>query len=105
MRAHHLLLAVIHAAMLDGMTAAIPVASQHETVEAILDASKRSSARAPLRWTFVQQRVAGPARVRPGPLAELVRRGREPALDQYLLLVAWASGGAHDVRRPAILWA
>lgn len=81
------------------------IASRHETIEAILDASKRSSQRAPLRWTFLQQRTPGPERVKPGPFATIVQRGREPALDQYLLLLAWASGGRNDVRRPASLWA
>jgi DNA-binding transcriptional ArsR family regulator len=81
------------------------IASQQETIEEILRASKRSSERAPLRWIFVQQRVQGPRRVAPGPLAELVRRGREATLDQYLLLVAWASGGDHDVHRSSLVWA
>jgi hypothetical protein len=81
------------------------IATQQETVEAILEASRRSSARAPVRRTFVQQRVALPIRVKGGPLADLVRRGRETALDQYLLLVAWASGGKYDVRRSSLVWA
>jgi hypothetical protein len=81
------------------------IANQQETVEEILVASKRTSERAPLSWRFLQQRVRGPQRVRPGPLAELVRRGRESALDQYLLLVAWASGGDFGVRRSSMVWA
>lgn len=85
------------------------IASRDETIAAILDASKRSSKRAPLRRTFVQQRGTGKERVRPGPLATFVRQSRESALDQYLLLVAWSSGrdedGLYGVRRPAAVWA
>jgi hypothetical protein len=85
------------------------IASRDETIEAILAASKRTSQRAPIRSTFVQQRGTGEQRVRPGPLATIVRNGRESALDQYLLLVAWSSGrddeGLYAVRRPASLWA
>jgi hypothetical protein len=85
------------------------IATRDETVEAILQASKRPSQRAPLRRTFLQQRVAGAERVRPGPLAKIVKNGHESALDQYLLLAAWSSGrdenGLYGVRRPASLWA
>ena len=43
----------------------------------------------------------------PGPLSEFVRRGRETALEQYLLLHATASGeeGGFDVRLGAATWA
>jgi hypothetical protein len=86
------------------------IASRDETIEAALKASKRSSQRAPVRRTFVQHR-AGPGgnRVGPGPLATFVRQGRESALDQFLLLVAWASAsdqlGHYGVRRAASVWA
>jgi hypothetical protein len=38
-------------------------------------------------------------------MAELVRRARERALDQYLLLLAWAGDGERDVHRPSAEWA
>jgi hypothetical protein len=41
----------------------------------------------------------------PGPLATFVARGRDKALDQYLLALAWASGGDHDVRKHSLVWA
>jgi hypothetical protein len=85
------------------------IATRVETIDAILQASKRPSQRAPLRRTFLQQRVGGVERVRPGPLAKIIKNGRASALDQYLLLVAWSSGrdenGLYGVRRPAALWA
>lgn len=85
------------------------VASRDETIKAILEASKRSGRRAPIRRSFAQQRVPGKRRVKPGPLATFVTRGRESALEQYLLLAAWASApdaeGRYGVRRPSSTWA
>lgn len=82
--------------------AASPDELRRATVEAILAASRRSTL--PLRVTFIQQReVDGTAAA--GPLSVFVRRGRRGAFDQHLLLRAWASGGDHDVRRSAAVWA
>lgn len=79
-----------------------PTASRHDTILAILDESKRPG-RVPIRHSFCQ-RPRG-SETRPGPLAEFVRRGRESALDQFLLLLAWASKAPHDVRRDSRIWA
>lgn len=79
-----------------------PIASQTETVAAILRESKRPG-RIPIRKSFVQTGVGVGAA--PGLLAEFTRRGRSSAFDQYLLFLAWASGGKHDVRRDSRIWA
>jgi DNA-binding transcriptional ArsR family regulator len=79
-----------------GMVVPPPVASQAETIAAILRESKRPG-RVPIRKSFVQMGVGTNAA--PGQLAEFTRRGRSSALDQFLLTLAWASGGEHDVRR------
>lgn len=79
-----------------------PIASQTETIAAILRESKRPG-RVPIRKSFVQAGVGTSAR--PGRFAEFMRRGRASALDQYLLVLAWASGGEHDVRRDSRIWA
>ena len=50
-------------------------------------------------------RAGGEARRPRDRLATLVRRGRDGALDQYLLLLAWASKAPHDVRRDSRVWA
>jgi DNA-binding transcriptional ArsR family regulator len=78
------------------------VASQSETISAILLESKRPKA-LPLRGSFLQH--AGDNSEEPPPLAHFMRRGRESALDQYLLALTWASGGDHDVRRDSRIWA
>lgn len=79
-----------------------PTATKEETIQAILEESKRPD-RVPLRNTFCQQ---GRGRsTRPGPLAHFVTRGRESALDQYLLLLTWASGQPFDVKRDSRIWA
>jgi hypothetical protein len=80
-----------------------PVASQTETIAAILRESERHG-RVPLRNAFVQLGQRGPA-ARPGPMAEIVRRGRERTLEQYLLAVTWATGAPHDVNRDSRIWA
>jgi hypothetical protein len=79
-----------------------PTASQHDTILAVLEESRRPG-RVPVRSAFVQRpRGTTP---RAGPLAEFVRRGREGALEQYLLLLAWASSAPFDVRRDSRVWA
>ena len=75
---------------------------RHEAIEDILAASGRATL--PLRLAFLQGRDDGGAPM-PGPLAAFVRRGRAGALDQLLLLRAWASAAPFDVRRSAALWA
>ncbi|HEX2294125.1 MAG TPA: hypothetical protein VHN37_02325 [Actinomycetota bacterium] len=79
-----------------------PVATQQETVAALLGRSQRKGNAAPIRRTFVQQ---GPQRKPvPGPLATLVRNRDERALDLYLLLHAVASSEPWDVTESATLW-
>lgn len=79
-----------------------PTASRHDTVLAILEESRRPG-KVPVRSALVQRpRGTTP---RSGPLADFVRRGRESALDQYLLLLAWASSAPFDVRRDSRIWA
>lgn len=81
------------------------IADQQFTIGYYLKRSNRTTL--PLDRRFVQQRVDN-NRARPGPLSEFVRRGRETALDQYLLLHAVASNsdeGQFDVRLPATTWA
>jgi len=79
-----------------------PIASQDETLRAILDESGRPD-KVPLRDGFVQGGERG--KPHPGPLAEIVSRGRSRALDQYLLAVAWASAAPWDVRKDSRIWA
>lgn len=74
-------------------------ATRRETIEAILKRSNRHAV--PIRRSFVQRAKGGP---RP-PLAEMVRRHDDRALDFYLLILAQASAGAFDVSRPAPVWA
>lgn len=79
-----------------------PTATTDDTIRAILGESQRPG-KVPLRSAFCQQ---GRGRsTAPGPLALFVRRGRESALDQYLLLLAWASAAPFDVRRDSRVWA
>ncbi len=79
-----------------------PKPSRSATIEAILDASDRSTV--PIRTSFIQGRDADGNPV-PGPLSALVRRGRDSTFEQYLLLHAWASGGEFDARRDSRVWA
>jgi hypothetical protein len=80
-----------------------PVASRKETIAAILRESERPG-RVPLRNSFVQLGGRGPE-AKPGPMAEIVRRGRERTLEQYLLAVTFATGHPHDVNRDSRIWA
>jgi DNA-binding transcriptional ArsR family regulator len=85
------------------MSRAHPVASREETIAAILGESERPG-RVPLRNVFLQLGPRGPG-ARPGPMAEIVRRGRERTLEQYLLAVTLATGHPHDVNRDSRIWA
>lgn len=81
------------------------IADRQYTIEYYLERSDRETL--PLDRRFVQGRVEN-NRPGPGPLAELVHRGRETVLEQYLLLHAVASNadeGCFDVRLPATTWA
>lgn len=79
-----------------------PLPSQDEVVEAFLARSKRGGS-VPIRNAFVQGgQQASPA---PGPLAGLVRRHDERALDLKLLHQCVAVGGGHDVTAAAVTWA
>jgi hypothetical protein len=79
------------------------IADQQFTIEKFLERSSRP--RLPLGRGFLQG-SAGNNRPVPGPLSKFVRRGRGTALEQYLLLHAFASNGdeGFDVRLPAAVW-
>jgi hypothetical protein len=78
-----------------------PVATQQETISALLERSNRTDV--PIRKTFLQQ---GQGKKRdPGPVASLVSHHDERALDLYLLVHAIASGGDFDVTLAAGTWA
>jgi hypothetical protein len=79
-----------------------PVASRAKTIETILEDSERPG-RTPLRVRFLQQ--SSGSSTAPGPLSRLVRRGRESALDLYLLALTLASSSPYDVRRDSRYWA
>lgn len=85
-----------------GVTDAAPTATRDETIASILAESQRPQ-RVPIRDAFCQ--LGRGASTRPGPLAAFVRRGRHAALDQFLLLLAWASAHPYDVRRDSRIWA
>lgn len=83
------------------------IADQQYTIEHYLHRSARQSL--PLQRGFVMGRGERDRPI-PGPLAQFVRRGREKALEQYLLAHAIASRpddetGAHTVSLPAHTWA
>lgn len=77
--------------------------TQQQTIDALLDRSKRRSGAVPIRRAFLQQGTQ--AHPEPGPLAALVRRGDERSLDLYLLLLATASAEPWDVTVPSPVWA
>jgi hypothetical protein len=83
-----------------------PPPSRKRTIEGFLSASKRPTETVPIRFSFVQMRTKG-GEIIPGPLAELVRRGRDSTLEQYLLLHALASSSDLDfgVKAQARVWA
>lgn len=76
------------------------VASQLETIEAMLERSKRGFV--PLRRVFVQERQRGGGA---SALAAFVTARRTLALDLYLLVHAIASSPPYDVALPAQVWA
>lgn len=80
------------------------IADRQYTIEFYLERSGRDEL--PLALGFLQRRTEQnkPA---PGPMSQFIRRGRETALEQYLLLHAIASGedGDFDVRLGAATWA
>jgi hypothetical protein len=79
-----------------------PQPTRENTIEAILEASRRRD-HLPLRDSFVQGKDADGAAV-PGPLHLLVRRGVDSTLEQFLLHRVLASGGEFDVCRHPIVW-
>lgn len=80
-----------------------PVASRESTIAALLARSQRKSGAVPIRWVFLQ-RGAGRS-LHPGPLASLVRRHDERALELYLLLRAVASAAPWSSTEDARVWA
>lgn len=80
------------------------MADRQFTIERYLARSDREAL--PLALGFIQGPRVG-RRNTPGPLAQFVRRGREPALEQYLLAHAFASSEeiGFDIRLPASAWA
>jgi hypothetical protein len=82
----------------------IEIADRQFTIEFILDRSKRPTL--PLAVGFLQLR-SDENKPLPGPLSKFVKRGRETALEQYLLLHALASGekGGFNARLRAAAWA
>lgn len=88
-------------AILSGMSTKPPTATPADTIQALLDRSKR--AHVPIRKTFLQQ---GTGKVRdPGPIAKLCSHHDERGLDLYLLVHAAASAAPFDVVLPAPVWA
>jgi hypothetical protein len=80
------------------------IADRQFTIETYLARSGREAL--PLELGFIQGKRVGRKNT-PGPLAEFIRRGRETALEQYLLAHSFASSGEldFDVRLPAFAWA
>lgn len=80
-----------------------PVLSQKETIELLLERSKRPTATVPIHRSFVQQGPQG--KPKPGPLAAFVKERRERALQLFLLAHAVASGGNFSVTEWSTTWA
>jgi hypothetical protein len=81
------------------------IADRQYTIEYHLERSGREAL--PLERSFVQRRV-GNNKPAAGRLSPFVARGRESALEQYLLMHSFASSdedGLFDVRLPAHTWA
>jgi hypothetical protein len=76
-------------------------ASQKQTIEALLENSKRHSL--PLAHLFVQHRT-NENRGRAGPLAEFVAAHHSRALELYLLAHAAASGGDFEITYDSRVW-
>lgn len=79
------------------------VADSQATIETLLDGSGRKSGRVPIRNSFVQRERS--PKVKPGPLADLVRHRDLRALLLYLLVMARATEDPWDVKQPAAVWA
>lgn len=78
-----------------------PKITSLDTIKALLDRSNRQAA--PIRRSFLQQGVQDKPKA--GPLATLVRRHDERALDLYLLILAAASAEPFNVRHHSAVWA
>jgi hypothetical protein len=81
---------------------AAPRATTQQTIEALLEASKRNLL--PLSYRFVQHRDTQDKGVA-GPIAAFVKAHNLRGLHQYLLAHAAASGGAFEVTRDSRVWA
>jgi hypothetical protein len=79
-----------------------PVATQEETISELLKKSGRPES-VPIRRSFVQQ--GRRSEIRPGPLAQFVRRHDARALDLYLLTLALASHEPFQAIQPSGVWA
>jgi hypothetical protein len=71
-------------------------ATREETKAALLAKSKRRNQEAPVRRSFVQQKLDGSPR--PGPLAAFVTGRDERGLDTLLLAIGIASAPPHNIR-------
>lgn len=84
-------------------------ATPKQTVEALLDRSKRPKRALPIRNTFIQEKDNRWRSTGPGPLAAFVSGGDGTALDLNLLVRAVASSDNEDdgysVRQAAGVWA
>lgn len=81
----------------------LPEPTQDEAIDALLLRSKRRGQRVPVRKGFVQRRTRRSSH--PGPLAGIVSRGDERALDLYLLVITVCSSPPFDTTLPAAAWA
>jgi hypothetical protein len=80
-----------------------PGFGQQETIEDLLNASKRTTQTVPIRRTFVQ--LGTQQKPKPGPLAKFVARHDEGGLELYLLFRAVASSEPWNSAREAGVWA
>ena len=84
-------------------------ATPKQTVEALLERSKRPKRAVPLRNTFIQKKDSRWRSTGPGPLANFVSGGDSTGLDLNLLVRSVASGDSEDdgysVRQAAGVWA
>jgi hypothetical protein len=80
----------------------IPRATTQETIEALLEASRRDVL--PLSYRFLQHRDRQDRGI-PGPLSAFVKAHNHRGLHQYLLAHAAASAGGFEVTRDSRVWA
>src|SRR5437763_1603129 len=78
-----------------------PTSSSHDTAVALVQQARRRLV--PIRRTFVQQGTQRKPLV--GPLARIVRKRDERALDLYLLMRALATADPYDATQHAEVWA